>query len=74
MVENTHIAHRIAAGLPGAVVLDGRFNVVQMSVAVPKANVAALATVNEFIREAKDNALIAGSISRANLVGVRVAR
>src|SRR5436190_8791227 len=33
--ENVHLAHRIAADLPGATVLDGRFNVVQMSIAVP---------------------------------------
>jgi hypothetical protein len=39
----------------------------------PKANSDALAVVNEFVREAKDNGLIAGAISRANLSGVRPA-
>jgi polar amino acid transport system substrate-binding protein len=68
--ENAHLAHRIAAELPGAFILDGRFNVVQMSIAVPKANSDALAVVNEFVREAKGNNLIAGAISRAGLRGV----
>jgi hypothetical protein len=47
--ENIHLAYRIAADLPGATVLDGRFNVVQMSIAVPKSKAAALPTVNDFI-------------------------
>jgi polar amino acid transport system substrate-binding protein len=68
--ENAHLAHRIAAELPGAFVLDGRFNVVLMSIAVPKANSDALPVVNEFVREAKGNNLIAGAISRAGLRGV----
>jgi len=34
--ENIHLAYRIAADLAGATVLEGRFNVVQMSIAVPK--------------------------------------
>jgi polar amino acid transport system substrate-binding protein len=71
--ENAHLAHRIAAELPGAFVLDGRFNIVQMSIAVPKANSDALAVANEFVREAKGNNLIAGMISRAGLLGVRPA-
>jgi polar amino acid transport system substrate-binding protein len=71
--ENAHLAHRIAAELPGAVMLDGRFNVVQMSIAVPKANSHALAVVNEFVREAKGSNLIAEAISRAGLRGVRPA-
>ena len=71
--ENTHLAHRIAAELPGAVVLDGRFNVVLMSIAVSKANSDALAEMNQFVSEAKANGLIAGAISRASLRGVRPA-
>ena len=71
--DNTHLAHRIAAELPGAVVLDGRFNVVLMSIAVSKANSDALAEMNQFVHEAKANGLIAGAISRASLRGVRPA-
>jgi polar amino acid transport system substrate-binding protein len=71
--ENVHLAHRIAADLPGARVLEGRFNLVQMSIAVPKNNAAALPIVNEFVRDAKRDGLIAQTIARAGLSGVRPA-
>jgi polar amino acid transport system substrate-binding protein len=71
--ENVHLAHRIAADLPGAAVLSGRFNVVQMSIAVPKQNSAALATINEFVRDAKRDGLIGQLIAHAGLSGVRSA-
>jgi len=71
--ENVHLAHRIAAELPGATVLDGRFNVVQMSIAVPKNNAAALLIANDFIRDAKRDGLIAQAIARAGLRGVHPA-
>ena len=71
--ENVHLASRIAAELPGAIVLDGRFNLVQMSIAVPKHNAATLPTVNEFVREAKRDGLIAQLIVSAGLRGVRPA-
>ena len=71
--ENVHLVHRIAADLSGAAVLAGRFNIVQMSIAVPKQNSTALAIVNEFVREAKHNGLIAQQIARAGLHGVRAA-
>lgn len=71
--ENVHLAHRIAADILGAIVLDGRFNVVQMSIAVPKQNSAALSIINEFIVHAKRDGLIAQAITRAGLRGVRPA-
>jgi polar amino acid transport system substrate-binding protein len=71
--ENVHLAHRIAAELPGARVLDGRFNLVQMSIAVPKQNAAALSIVDAFVRDAKRDGLIAQAIARAGLHGVRQA-
>jgi polar amino acid transport system substrate-binding protein len=69
--ENVHLASRIAAELPGAKVLDGRFNLVQMSIAVPKHNAATLAIVDEFVRDAKRDGLVAQLIARADLRGVR---
>jgi polar amino acid transport system substrate-binding protein len=69
--ENVHLAYRIAADLPGATVLDGRFNVVQMSIAVPKHNAVALPIVNDFVRDAKRDGSIAQFIMRAGLRGVR---
>jgi polar amino acid transport system substrate-binding protein len=71
--DNTNVAHQIAKDLPGATVLDGRFNVVQMSIAVPKHNAAALSIVDEFVRDAKRDGLIAQAIARASLRGVHAA-
>ena len=71
--ENVHLAHRLAADISGATVLEGRFNLVQMSIAVPKQNAAALATVNAFVSDAKRDGLIAQVIGRAGLRGVRPA-
>lgn len=51
----------------------GRFNLVQMSIAVPKNNALALSIVNEFVRDAKRDGLIAQAIVRAGLRGVRAA-
>src|SRR5918995_4214605 len=47
--DNLHLAHRIADALPGARVLSGRFNVVQMAIGVRKRAAAALPTVDEFV-------------------------
>ena len=62
--DNTNVAHQIAKDLPGATVLDGRFNVVQMSIAVPKQNAAAITIVDEFVRDAKRDGLIARASPR----------
>src|SRR5262249_20721731 len=69
--ENVHLAHRIASELPDAIVLDGRFNVVQMSCGVPKSNEGTLTMVNDFVGEAKRGCLIGNAIQRAGLRGVR---
>ena len=71
--ENAHLAHGIAAELPGASVLEGRFNVVLMSIAVPKDRADALDVINQFVREVKRNGYIAQAIERAGLRGVRPA-
>jgi hypothetical protein len=70
--ENVHLAYRIADELPGATVLDGRFNLVQMSIAVQKNNAAVLSIVNDLVSEAKRNGSIAGRL-RAPGLGVRPA-
>jgi polar amino acid transport system substrate-binding protein len=69
--EGTSLGYRIAAELPGATVLIGRFNAAQMSIAVPKANVAALGWLNDFLSAAKRDGLIVEAIKRAGLRGVR---
>jgi len=71
--ENLHIAYRIAAEVPGATVLAGRFNLVQMSIAVPKQNAVALSIINDFVGQSKRDGLVAQAIGRAALRGVNVA-
>jgi polar amino acid transport system substrate-binding protein len=72
--DNAQLAYRIADELPGATVLVGRFSSVQMSFAVPKSNAAALSSLNDFIRKAKHDGIIADLIKRAGLRGVRSGR
>ena len=71
--ENLQIAYGIAAELPGATVLEGRFNVVLMSIGVPKSKAGALAIVDDFVAGAKRDGLIARAIARAGLRGVHPA-
>ncbi len=72
--DSTAEASRIAIGLPGAMLLIGNINTVQMSIAVLKKNAAVLPIVNEFLAKAKHEGLIAEAIKRANLRGVRPSR
>ena len=66
--------HGRVSQLPGARVLDGRLLVEPIAIAVPKGKEsAALATVTEFVQDAKRSGLIAGAIERAGLKGVGVA-
>ncbi len=69
--DYTHIAYIVAAEVPGASVLVEPLNTVQMSVAIPKSNAAALPVVNDFIHDAKQNGVIASAIKNAGLRGVR---
>jgi polar amino acid transport system substrate-binding protein len=72
--DYTHIAYRLEAEIPGATVLVAPFNVARMSIAIPKANAAALPMVNAFIHDAKRDGVIADAVKRADLRGVRPAR
>lgn len=70
--ENLHLAHRIADALPGARVLPGRFNVVQMAIGVRKRAAAALPTVDEFVNRIRSDGTVQKAIAEAGLRGVRV--
>jgi polar amino acid transport system substrate-binding protein len=70
--ENLHLAHRIADALPGAHVLPGRFNVVQMAIGVRKRAASAVPTVNEFVNRARSDGTVQKAITEAGLRGVRV--
>lgn len=70
--ENLHLAHRIAEALPGARVLPGHFNVVQMAIGVRKRAAAALPTVDEFVNKIRSDGTVQKAIAEAGLRGVRV--
>jgi len=70
--ENLHLAHRIADALPGARVLPGRFNVVQMAIGVRMRAAAALPAVDEFVNRIRADGTVQKAILEANLRGVRV--
>jgi len=70
--ENLHLAHRIADALPGARVLPGHFNVVQMAAGVRKRASAALPTVDAFVNKMRSDGTVQKAIDEAGLRGVRV--
>ena len=70
--ENLHLAHRIADVLPGARVLPGRFNVVQMSIGVRRRAHSALPSVDEFVNNIRSDGTVQKAINEAGLRGVRV--
>jgi len=70
--ENLHLANRIADALPGARVLPGRFNVVQMTIGVRKRNAAALPTVDAFVDKLRSDGTVQKAIAEAGLRCVRV--
>jgi len=70
--ENLHLAHRIADALPGARVLPGHFNVVQMAIGVRKRASVALPTVDALVNKMRSDGTIQKAIDEAGLRGVRV--
>jgi polar amino acid transport system substrate-binding protein len=70
--ENLHLAHRVADALPGARVLPGRFNVVQMAIGVRNRAAAELPTINAFVDRIRSDGTVQRAISEAGLRGVRV--
>ena len=70
--ENLHLAHRIADALPGAHVLPGRFNVVQMAIGVRKRSASQLPTVDELVNGMRSDGTVEKAIAEAGLRGVRV--
>jgi polar amino acid transport system substrate-binding protein len=70
--ENLHLAHRIADAVPGAHVLPGRFNIVQMAIGVRKRAEAVLPTIDAFVEKIRADGTIQKAITEAGLRGVRV--
>ena len=63
----------LAARLPGAHMLEGRFMSVQQSVAVPKGRDIGLAFLRHVVEEAKASGMIANAIAALDVKGVSVA-
>ena len=74
VAETMPVAYRIVAELPGATVLVGRVSALRVVIAVPKKDAAALPALNEFLRDAKRDGVLAEAIKKANLRGVRSPR
>lgn len=55
--------------LPGSRVLDGRWGLERLAIAIPKGREAALDDLGAFIAEARSSGLLAGASSRAGLRG-----
>ena len=70
--ENLHLAHRIAEAVPGARVLPGRFNVVQMAIGVRTRAAVALPNIDEFVNRIRSDGTVQKAIDEAGLRGVRV--
>jgi polar amino acid transport system substrate-binding protein len=70
--ENLHLAHRIADAMPGARVLPGHFNVVQMAIGLRKRAAAALPVVDAFVNKIRSDGTVQRAIDEAGLRGVRV--
>ena len=71
--ENAHMLSLYADGLPGARVLEGRYTVIQHSIATPQGKAAAAKYVKMFVEEAKSDGTIAQAIRAAGLRRTRVA-
>src|SRR3954453_18852951 len=70
--ENLHLAHRIADPLPGARVLPGRFNVVQMAIGVRNRAASELPAIDAFVSRIRSDGTVEKAIAEAGLRGVRV--
>ena len=74
LAETMPVAYRIVAELPGATVLVGRLSALRVVIAVQKKDAALLPGLNEFLRDAKRDGILAEAIKKANLRGVRSPR
>jgi len=72
--QNRFMLLDLAAGLPGARVLDDRFALAEMCFVLPKGRAAALGYVGEFMRHAREQGKVAEAIERSGLRGVNVAK
>ena len=58
--------------LPGSRVLDGRYGVEQVSIAIPKGRELGMPFLRQFVEDAKSTGLVAAAAKRAGLRGIAV--
>ena len=73
MASSRPVLLGFSTGLPGSRVLEDRYGVHPVAMAVPKGQAGWLAYISEFIEEAKASGLVQRSIERARLHGIQVA-
>jgi polar amino acid transport system substrate-binding protein len=56
--------------MPGSRVLDGRWGVEHIAIAIPKGREAALEVLRGFVTEVQSNGLLARAVERAGLRGI----
>jgi polar amino acid transport system substrate-binding protein len=71
---NKAILFEMADGLRGAKVLDGRWGVEHLAIAIPKGREAAMEYLRQFADEAKSDGLVRRSAERAGLRGLAPAQ
>ena len=67
---NKAILHQMADGLPGARILDGRWGVESLAIAVPKGRERGLAWLDRFIASARQEGLVQRAAECAGLRGI----
>jgi len=73
IAANKTILHELSAQIPGARILDGRFAVERVAMAIPKSAARGMPFAERFIAEAKAQGLIAAAAQRAGARGAVVA-
>jgi polar amino acid transport system substrate-binding protein len=73
LAATRHTLLQLSSRLPGSRVLDDRFGVIEIAMAVPKGHAGWLGYVSEFVEEAKASGLVQQAIERAGLRGIQVA-
>jgi len=66
---NKGILHEMADALPGYRILDGRWGIETMAIAIPQQRGAGLPYVRQFAEDARRSGLLAGIVKRAGLRG-----
>jgi polar amino acid transport system substrate-binding protein len=73
LAATRHTLLQLSSRLAGSRVLDDRFGVIEIAMAVPKGHPGRLAYTSAFVEEAKASGLVQEAIERAGLRGIQVA-